>query len=104
VQLEEENMNEAEDTTFCINCGHSFSKDEAEEELTMQLRIFSAIRCHDPRCDGIATPRWVEDSRHLGCTSTLKKNNKWSSRYPHQLHEYPCHKIHVGFLFASTVL
>jgi hypothetical protein len=60
VQLEEEKVNEAEDTTFRNICGQSFAKDEAEDELTVQLRIFPAIRCHDPRCDGIATPRWVE--------------------------------------------
>jgi hypothetical protein len=77
MQLEEEKVNEAEDTTFRIKCGHSFSKDEAEEELTVQLRIVPAIRCHDPRCDGIATPRWVEASRHLGRTSTFNINNKW---------------------------
>jgi len=48
MQLEEEKVNEAEDTTLHIICGQSFAQDGAEEELTLQLRFFSVTRCHDP--------------------------------------------------------
>ena len=41
-------MNETKDTTLCIICGQSFAQDGAEEDLTVQLRFVSVIRCHDP--------------------------------------------------------
>ena len=40
VQLEEEKVNEAEDTTLHITCVRSFSKDGTEEELIVQLGFF----------------------------------------------------------------
>jgi hypothetical protein len=48
VQLEEEKVNEPEDTTFRIICGQPFAQDEAEE-LKVQLSFVSQIRCHDAR-------------------------------------------------------
>jgi len=48
VQLEEEKLNEAEDTTLHIICGQSFAQDEAEEEMTVQLQFFSVTGCHGP--------------------------------------------------------
>jgi hypothetical protein len=48
VQLEDENVDESEDTLILIICGQSFGKDGNEEELIVQLGFVSAIRCHDP--------------------------------------------------------
>jgi hypothetical protein len=48
VQLEDENVEEFENTLIRIICGHSFADDGNEEEMTVQLEFVSAIRCHDP--------------------------------------------------------
>jgi hypothetical protein len=40
VQLEEEKVNETEDTTFHIICGQSFAQDGVEEEMKVQLQFF----------------------------------------------------------------
>jgi len=47
VQLEEEKVTEAEDTTLLIIYGQSFDQNGAEEELTVQLGFFSVICCQD---------------------------------------------------------
>ena len=46
--MEEENVDEFEDTLIHIICGQSFAEDGTEEEMTVQLEFVSAIRCHDP--------------------------------------------------------
>jgi hypothetical protein len=48
VQLEEEKVDEFEDTLIRIICGQSFADNGNEEEMTVQLGLVSAIRCHDP--------------------------------------------------------
>ena len=45
--MEDEKLNEAEDTIIRIICGQSFTLDRTEEELTVQKRFVSVIRCHD---------------------------------------------------------
>jgi len=45
--MEDEKVNEAEDTTLRIICGQSFAQDGTEEELPVQKRYVSVIRCHD---------------------------------------------------------
>jgi hypothetical protein len=47
VQLEG-NMYNFEDTLFRIICGQTLTENGNEEELTVQLGFFSALRCHDP--------------------------------------------------------
>jgi hypothetical protein len=95
-QLEEENVDEIEDTLIRIICGQSFAHYGTEEELTVQLGFVSAIRCHDPL-------RWNCYTTMLRCFATFKwYKNLWSSRIPHQLHEYTLYEFHVGVLFAVT--
>jgi hypothetical protein len=48
VQLEEENVDEFEDTLTRIIFGQSFDQNGTEEELTVQLSFVAAIHCHDP--------------------------------------------------------
>ena len=48
MQLEEQNVGEAEVTTLRIIFGQSFVQNGTEEELTVQLGFASVIRCHDP--------------------------------------------------------
>jgi hypothetical protein len=48
VQLEEENVDESEDTLIRIICGQSFAEDGTVEQMSVQLEFFSAIRYHDP--------------------------------------------------------
>jgi len=36
MRMEDEKVNETEDTTHSIICGHSFAQDGTEEELTVQ--------------------------------------------------------------------
>ena len=43
VQLEEEKVKDAEDTTRCISCGQTFAQ-AGFEDLTVQLRFVSVIR------------------------------------------------------------
>jgi hypothetical protein len=71
VQLEEENVDEFKDTLIRIICEQSFAEDGTEEELAVQLEFDSAIRCHDPHCDGNAIPRCGEASPHLGRIPTF---------------------------------
>jgi len=47
MQMEDERVNEAEDTTLRIICGQSITLDGTEEELTVQKRFVSVIPCHD---------------------------------------------------------
>ena len=46
--MEEENVDDFEDTLIRIIRGQSFSENGNEEEVTVQLGFVSAIRCHDP--------------------------------------------------------
>jgi len=45
--MEEEKLNETEDTTHRTICGQSFAQDGTKEELKVQNRFVSVIRCHD---------------------------------------------------------
>jgi hypothetical protein len=46
LQLEEQNLDEAEDTTLRIICVQSFVQNGTKEELTVQLGFVSVVRCH----------------------------------------------------------
>ena len=46
--MEEENVDDFEDTLIRVICGESSGENGNEEEVTVQLGFVSAIRCHDP--------------------------------------------------------
>jgi len=47
MQMEDEKVNKAEDTTLRFIYGQSFAQNGTEEELAVQNRFVSVIRCHD---------------------------------------------------------
>jgi hypothetical protein len=46
--LEEENLDETEDTTLRIICAESFAQEPTEKEQIVPQGFVSVIRCHDP--------------------------------------------------------